>query len=96
MRWWEKSSRREKKAMSITSIERRSQDSEHRIQNKKLIAGDTNCILGKPPPPAVRPEKAPPFRRESRLLLKAVHDYEHVHVNVYVGHPKAVDETRGR
>ena len=44
-----------------------------------------NCILGKPPPPAVRHEKAPPFRRASRLLLKAVHDYEHVHVNVYVG-----------
>ncbi len=44
-----------------------------------------NCIQGKPPPPAVRPEKAPPFRRASRLLLKAVHDYEHVHVNVYVG-----------
>ncbi len=24
----------------------------------------------------------PPFRRASGLLLKAVHDYEHVHVNV--------------
>jgi len=46
----------------------------------------------------VRPEKAPPFRRASRLLLKAVHDYEHVHVNVYVGrgvNPRAVDEIRG-
>jgi len=33
----------------------------------------------------VRHEKAPPFRRASRLLLKAVHDYEQVHVNVYAG-----------
>ncbi len=33
----------------------------------------------------MRPEKAPPVRHESRLLLKAVHDYEHVHVNLYVG-----------
>jgi len=59
-----------------------------------------NCILGKPPPPAVRHEKALPFRRASRLLLKAVHDYEHVHVNVYVGrggvNPRAVDETWDR
>ncbi len=59
-----------------------------------------DCILGKPPPPAVRPEKAPPFQRASRLLLKAIHDYEHVHVNVLRGtwseHPRAVDETRGR
>ena len=31
----------------------------------------------------MRPEKAPPFRRASRPLLKAVSDYEHVHVNVY-------------
>ncbi len=33
----------------------------------------------------MRPEKAPPVRHESRLLLKAVHDYEHEHVKVYVG-----------
>ncbi len=56
------------------------------IRLRSLLPGPwNNCIPGKPPSPAVRPEKAPPVRHESRLLLKAVHDYEHEHVNVYAG-----------
>ena len=35
----------------------------------------------------MRHEKAPPFRRASRTLSKAVHDYVHEHVNVYMGRP---------
>jgi hypothetical protein len=57
-----------------------------------------NCIRGKPPPLAVRLEKAPPFRRTFRTLSKAVHVYVHEHVNVYVGRSPqlAVDEIRER
>ncbi len=53
----------------------------------RFCGWSVHCILGEPTPPAVRQEKAPPFRRASRLLLKAVHVHEHVHVNVnvYVG-----------
>ena len=42
-----------------------------------------NCLV-KPPPLAVRPERALLFRLASRALSEAVHVHEHVHVNDHV------------